>query len=341
VLPARTEDTELNTAATILLQRGEIADLLSVPVCFSAVEEAFRSLGDGRAQTPGTLGLHCEGGGFHIKAGFLSLKRNYFAAKVNANFPGNPSRFGLPTIQGVIVLCDATNGQLLAVMDSMEVTARRTAAATAVAAKYLARPNSKVLTICGCGQQGRAQLRALAATFELSTAYAWDANQEQAQHFAADCSEELGIKIEAVADFRNVTRRSDICVTCTTSKEPFFNEEDVGPGTFIAAVGADHPDKQELDPVLFAKNKVVVDLLEQCAAIGDLHHAIAAGVTDREHVYAELGEVVAGKRSGRSTDDEITIFDSTGMALQDVAVAAVVFEKAIQQSRGRSLDFAA
>jgi alanine dehydrogenase len=307
----------------------------------AAVEQAFRLLGEGRAEPPGVLGMHCEGGGFHIKAGRLDLKSSYFAAKVNANFPGNPGRFGLPTIQGAVVLCDARDGRLLAVMDSAEITMQRTAAATAVAAKYLARPDSTVVTICGCGCQGRAQLRALASMFPLLKVYAHDVSPEQAQRFASELGEELGVPVELAMEPGSAARQSDICVTCTTSRQPFLMAKDVSAGTFVAAVGADNPEKSELEPELLAENKVVVDLLEQCATIGDLHHAIAAGLLDRSGVHAELGEVVAGKRPGRTSDDEVIIFDSSGIALQDVAAAAVVYEKALLQGCGRELDFAA
>ncbi len=130
-------------------------------------------------------------------------------------------------------------------------------------------------------------------------------------------------------------------MTCTTSREPLLRPEHVRPGAFIAAVGADNPVKQELHPALMAVNKVVADVIEQCATIGDLHHAIVAGVMTASDVHAELGEVVAGKKSGRTSPEEITIFDSTGMALQDVAAAAWVYEKAVAARRYATFDFAA
>jgi alanine dehydrogenase len=327
--------------ATLLLQRSDVARWLTFEDCIAAVEQAFRLLGEERAAPPGILGMHCRDGGFHIKAGFLDLKESYFAAKVNANFPGNPVQFGLPTIQGAIVLCSASDGRLLATMDSGEITARRTAAASAVAAKYLARPNSSVITICGCGCQARAQVRALARIFSFGKLYAHDARREEAERFATEIGEELAISAEAVAELGAAVRESDICVTCTTSHAPFLRAEDLAPGTFVAAVGADNPEKSELHPEVLRRNKVVVDMLEQCANIGDLHHAIAAGLLDKEDVHAELGQVVAGKRVGRISNDEIVIFDSTGIALQDVAAAAVVYEKALEHGAGKQFDFAA
>jgi alanine dehydrogenase len=319
---------------TLLLTRQEVAALLGVEECMAAVEHAFKLYAEGKITPPGILGIHARDGGFHIKAGLLEIGRTYFAAKTNANFPDNMRRFGLPLIQGIIVLCDAENGYPLALMDSMEITIIRTGAATGVAAKYLARPDAKIATICGCGNQGRVSLRALAAVRPLTRAYAYDIDENQARRFSSELSEELEIEVKAVKDLAEAVAQSDICVTCTPSKEPFLNREYVSPGTLIAAVGADNEGKQELDPALFASNKIVVDLLEQCATIGDLHHALEKGVITRDQVHAELGEVIAGKKTGRATKDEIIVFDSTGTALQDVAAAAIVYERAASSEKG-------
>ncbi len=325
----------------LLLAPQDIQKLLSLQECIVAVEECFRLYGEGKAQAPGVLSMHVEGGGFHVKAGVLHLKRAYFAAKVNGNFPGNFTRFGLPTIQGVIVLSDAGNGTPLAIMDSRDVTSLRTAAATAVAAKYLARADSRTVTICGCGEQGRLQLRALACVRQLQTVFAYDQRPEQATAYATELASELKIPVTPVTDLATFARRSDICVTCTPSQLALLGRDDVKPGTFIAAIGADNPLKQEIHSSLLAQSKVVCDVIEQCAVMGDLHHALEAGIVGRSDVHAELGEVVAGKKPGRESGEEITIFDSTGMALQDVAAAAVLYEKAKQQNAGVRLNFAA
>jgi ornithine cyclodeaminase/alanine dehydrogenase-like protein (mu-crystallin family) len=284
------------------------------------------------------LSVPARDGGFHIKAAGLQLDRTYFAAKINGNFFQNTPRFGLPNIQGVIVLCDGDNGYPLAVMDSIEITIVRTGAATAVAAKYLARQDSQVATICGCGNQGRIQLRALTRVRPLQRAYAFDADAGQARRFADAMSAELGIEVTAISDLARAVAQSDICVTCTPSRQPFLNRGEVRPGTFIAAVGADSPEKQELDPALLASNPVVVDILEQCATIGELHHALEQGLVTRADVRAELGEVIVGRKPGRASDAETIIFDSTGTALQDVAAAAIVYEKALSAGRGVGLN---
>ena len=319
---------------TLILKRSEVAALLGIDDCMAAVEKAFALHAEGKTTAPGVLGMPARGGGFHIKAGLLELDRLYFAAKANANFPDNMNRFGLPLIQGIIVLCDGETGYPLALMDSMEITILRTGAATAVAAKHLARSEANTATICGCGNQGSISLRALARVRPITRVYAFDLDEQRARRFAQELSRETGIEVTAAGDLAEAVEQSDICITCTPSRRFFLRREYVSPGTFIAAVGADNEEKQELDPALMVSNKVVVDLLEQCAAIGDLHHALEQGLMEKSAVYAELGEVIAGKKEGRTSDAEIIIFDSTGTALQDVAAAAMVYERAITAGMG-------
>ena len=325
-------------SGTLILTRRDVAALLSIEECTDAVERVFRLYGEGKTQTPGVLGVHARDGGFHIKAGVLQLDRPYFAAKINANFPHNPKTLGLPTVQGVLVLSDADNGYPLAVMDSSEITGQRTAAATAVAAKYLARPESKTLTICGCGIQGRVSLRALRQLFPIEQVFAYDVDSNRSQKFVDDLSTELGIAIKAVDQLENAVLQSDICVTCTPSKQFYLKREHVGAGTFVAAVGADNENKQELEPALLAESKVVADLVEQCATIGELHHALDRRVMTKDQVHAELGEVVAATKPGRTSSDELIVFDSTGMALQDVVTSALVYEKAKQRGAGTRIE---
>jgi alanine dehydrogenase len=331
----------MNREETLLLTPQEVRSLLSMDECIAAVEEAFRAHGEGKAPPPGVLGLHVRNGGFHIKAGILHLSRDYFAAKVNGNFPDNRARFGLPTIQGVIVLCDAEKGSPLAVMDSREITTLRTAAASAVAAKYLARSDAHILTACGCGEQGRAQVKAVSRVVLLQRVFTYDTISSQAERLAQELTAELKIPVTAVLDLASATRQSDVCITCTPSRQPLLGIDDVRPGTFIAAVGADNPMKQELHPSLMARSKIVTDITDQCAVMGDLHHALKAGAATSAGVHAELGEVVAGKKPGRESTEEIIIFDSTGMALQDVAAAAILYEKAQSAGSGRRISLAA
>jgi alanine dehydrogenase len=324
---------------TLLLTGRDVAALLTIEECMDAVENAFRLYAEGCTQPPGLLGVHVTNGGFHIKAGTLNLARHYFAAKVNANFPNNTKQFDLPTIQGVVILCDAENGYPLSVMDSIEITIQRTGAATGIAAKYLARNDSKTATICGCGNQGRISLRALSKVLKLRTTWVYDMDHSRANKFAKEMSDELSIEVIPVYDLKPSALQSAVWVTCTTSTQAFLRAEYVAPGAFVAAVGADNPEKQELEPTLLSANKVVVDILEQAATIGELHHALDVGIMEGKDVYAELGEVIAGLKPGRVSDEEITVFDSTGMALQDVVTAALVYEKALNQGAGTQIKF--
>jgi alanine dehydrogenase len=326
---------------TLLLRRSDIEGLLSLRDCIDAVDEIFRLQGEGRIPAPGILGVKAPGGGLHVKAGLLARERNYLVAKLNANFPGNNAHFGLPTIQGMIAVFDAENGVPLAILDSIDITIKRTAAASAVAAKYLARKGSSVATICGCGRQGRTQLRAVLLVLPLTKVYAFDVNERAAIDFRNELSPELKVDIELVHDLASAIRTSDVCITCTTANESFVCKEDVRPGTFIAAVGADDEHKQEIDSALVASAKVVADSLEQSCAIGDAHHAIAHGLMRREDVYAELCEIVAGQKIGRVADDEIIVFDSTGVAIEDAVAAAAVYERALVNGIGTDFDFAA
>jgi alanine dehydrogenase len=325
---------------TLVLTRGDVAALLTLDECIAAVEEAFALQGAGRALGPGILGLHVPDGGFHVKAAGLPLARLYVAVKLNANFPANGPRRGLPTIQGVIALSDGESGRPLALMDSMEITVLRTGAATAVAARHLARPDARVATIVGCGRQGRVQLAALTRVRPLARAWAVDTDPAVARRFAAEASAQLGLDVGPAGAAAEVAPLSDICVTCTPSRTPLLRRVDIAAGTFVAAVGADNEDKVEIDPALMATGTIVVDSLEQCATIGDLHHALARGVLSTADVHAALADVVAGRKPGRTSADEITIFDSTGVAIEDVAAAAAVYEKALALGRGIAIDLA-
>lgn len=327
--------------STLLLSREQVSRLLSLDECIVAVERAFGAYGEGKSAPPGILGIPARDGGFHVKAALLNGGRPYFAVKSNGNFFQNVKRFAMPNIQGLILLCDGENGFPLAVMDAIEITILRTGAATAVAAKELARPDASVATICGCGNQGRIQLKALARVRPVRKAFAFDIDEERARVFAQELAKELDIEVTAVRDLASAVKRSDLCVTCTPSRSPFLGAEMIAPGTFIAAVGADSPDKQELDPALLSGCKIVVDVLDQCAAIGELHHALEEGAVRRSDVHAELGEIVAGKKVGRSSEDERIVFDSTGMGLQDVAAAAAAYEKAVRTETGTGFCFSA
>ncbi len=309
----------------LVLSRSDLRAHMRFGDYVEAVAQAFRLLAEGRCQSPLPTEIAAQDGTFHVKPGALS---GYVAVKINGNFPSNKARHGLPTIQGAVYLADACNGRPLALLDSAEITLQRTGAATAVAARYLARKDATTATISGCGVQGAIQLAALRHVLNLRRVFAWDADAEVARAFACRIAAETGVAVEAIDDLRAATRMSDAIATCTTAHAPFLGVDHVRPGTFVAAVGADNPAKSELEPELMARATVVADVLEQALIMGDLHHAVAAGAMTAGAVHAELGELVTGERPGRTSADEITIFDSTGTGIQDVAAASRAYELA-------------
>lgn len=293
----------------------ELAERLPPARCIEALEAA--------------LAVDAERGVFHVKCATLAGPRAVFVAKVNANFPGNPAR-GLPTIQGVAALFDALDGRLLALLDSPELTARRTGAATAVAARRLARADSRSALIWGCGRQARAQLAALAVVLPIERLACVDLDAGRAAALAAWARSELGWAAEAVEDPGPAAAASDVIVTCTTARAPVLGpgrRAQVPPGCFVAAVGADHAGKQELDSALVAGALLVVDSPEQAAADGELRHALESGLMNLADVHARLDELVTGARPGRTDERQITIFDSTGIALEDAAAALAAYEQ--------------
>ena len=313
-------------APTLILSRADIAGLMEANAWLAAVEIGFAALAEGKADAPPPMAIAGCGGIFHAKGASLQLDRLYVALKLNGNFPDNPAMRQLPTIQGAILLCDGESGALLAIIDSIEVTLRRTAAASALAARFLARPDSQTILICGCGAQGQAHLAALREALPLRRCFAWDRDRARADLFAQEMSG-AALTVEAVDD-PAAARKSDVIVTCTTSRVPYLEATLVSPGTFVAAVGADSPEKSEISPELMATARVVADSIDQCAIMGDLHHAIRAAAMARGDVHAELAELLTGAKAGRTSESQITLFDSTGTAVQDVAAAALLYERA-------------
>lgn len=319
----------------LIITRRDIRRLMTPADYLEAVEFGFRAEAMGKASSPMPLHLPVTHGAFHAKGASISLGRDYVAVKVNGNFPGNPDKLGLPTIQGAILLADGSNGTLLAILDSIEVSIQRTAAASALAAKLLARPESASLLVCGCGEQGRAHVVAIREVLPIDRLLLWDRDPQRATNLAA----QLGG--EAVQDLASAAGSVDVIATCTPSTKPFLELGMAGPGAFVAAVGTDNPNKNEIAPALMAAATVVTDVTAQCAVMGDLHHAIQAGTMTKADVHAELGQLLIGEQVGRSSDDEIIIFDSTGTGLQDVAAAAAIYERCVGDSSIQSIALAA
>ena len=313
----------------LILSSQDLQTVMRFDDYVDAVAEAFRMLAEGRCESPVPLQVSVTDGTFHAKAASLPVGSGYVAVKVNGNFPDNRSRHGLPTIQGAVFLADASNGRPLAILDSIEITRQRTA------------PPQRLPCIWPDRIPRRHDLRmANKAAFNYglcgtsSTSQVCGTSTPNSRRFSGEMAAELGIDVTAIDDLREGTLVSDAIVTCTSSRTPFLGVEDVRPGTFVAAVGADNPQKSEIKPELMAKAAVIVDVLQQSMVMGDMHHAINAGVMMPSDVRAELGTLIAQQRPGRLADDEITIFDSSGTGVQDVAAAARAYERARDRGLG-------
>ena len=323
-------------ADALIISRSDIVRVMKLADYLVAAEKAFRALAMGKAYSPHPMHLPSERGGFHAKGASISLERDFVAVKVNGNFPGNPLELGLPTIQGAIVLCDGGNGRLLAILDSIEVTLRRTAAASALAAQLLAKPDSRTLLICGCGEQGHAHAEALRAVLPIEKCLLWDRDHARAERLATVLAASAMDAI-AIRDLGSGTAVADVIACCTTASAPYLEVGMIAAGAFIAAVGADNPDKSEVAPQLMAAATVVTDLSAQCADMGDLRHAVDAGTMTVAKVHAQLGEVLVGAAPGRGSPEEIIIFDSTGTGVQDVAASAAIYERCAGAGIGKTV----
>jgi alanine dehydrogenase len=252
--------------------------------------------------------------------------------------PKNPQKYGLPTVMATIFLLDPKTGAPLAIMDGTWITNMRTGAGGAVAAKYLARKDSHVVAMVGAGAQARTQLIALNEVLDIDEVRVSDAVKGKAKKYAGEMSKLLGIEIEPTTDVEKTIKGADIVVTVTPARGPIVKDEWISEGMHINAIGADAPGKQELDPEILKRAKIVVDDMKQALHSGEVNVPLSEGIIARGDIYAELGEVITGKKSGRASRDEITIFDSTGLAIQDIATDWKVYQKAKKMGKGRKVE---
>jgi ornithine cyclodeaminase/alanine dehydrogenase-like protein (mu-crystallin family) len=328
----------------LLLDGDALRTVLEPAALVEAVEAGLAALDRGELTTAPTVHLPGVAGGFHVKSAYGRGAPRRALVKINGNFPGNPERFGLPTIQGVALLLDGERGGILAVLDSVALTALRTAAVSVVAARRLARPDARRLALVGCGVQAHAHLELLRRFFALESVALCDRDPRAAEALAAHAAGS-GLAVGIMVGVGETARDAEIVVTSTPSSNPILFERDVADGAFVAAVGADNPDKCELDPALLGASRVVVDALASAAAGGDLRAALAAGALRAEDVHGELPALVAGRIPGRAAATERWIFDSTGLAATDLAAASLAYDRAGELAprfdfagRGTSLD---
>ncbi|MBI4285494.1 MAG: alanine dehydrogenase [Chloroflexi bacterium] len=307
---------------TLLLTRKDVDGLLDMKATIEVVEQAFRDWALGRASMPVKAYLILERGDFRAMP--AALPGAVGVKWVNVH-PQNPSR-GLPTVMATMIYNDPQTGYPLAIMDATDITAYRTGAAAAIASKYLARKDSVTLGIVGAGRQAQTQLLAHAALFDFRLVKVYDIVAEAVQRFVQSFPR-YRIQASSLED----TVASDIVCTVTPARAPIVKKEWVRPGTHINAIGADAEGKEELEPDVLKGARVVVDDLRQASLAGEINVPVSQGLFRVDEVYASLGDIVIGRKPGRHDAKAVTIFDSTGLAIEDVAVARLVYEQAKQR----------
>ncbi len=299
--------------------RAAVGDALAL----ASAERAFSSLARAEAVVPPPIGLDLPwvAGEVHVKGAAL-VGSPVFAFKVATGFYGNPER-GLPSGSGLVLVFDATTGYPLAVLaDNGYLTDLRTAAAGALATRWLAPDRPLTVGLVGAGVQARLQMRLISRVRPIRSVRVWSRSESSGAGCASALRESLGVAVTPVGRVSDAVMDADLVVTVTPSRSALVEAAMLGPGTTVIAVGSDGPEKQELDPdVMRWAGKIVTDLTAQCARIGELHHAIRSGVTSEAAVHAQLGEIVLGSRAGRESEGETIVCDLTGVGAQDAAIA--------------------
>lgn len=316
-------------ASTVLLGQTQLRAL--VPLDLEAIEQvegAFRSLATEAVAMPPVLRLDIpeHAGEVDVKTAYLPHFSS-FAIKVSPGFFNNPA-LGLPSLNGLMLVLSASTGLTEAVLlDNGYLTAVRTAAAGAVAARWLARREARRVAIIGAGEQARLQLKSLRLVRDIDHVTVWAREGQRALHYARDCEAE-GVQCEVADSVSRALRHADIAITTTPSREPLIHARDLHPGLHITAMGSDAEHKNELAPDVFRAARYVCDRVQQTRVLGELHHAIASGLVAADTPFAELGQVIAQQAQGRLSDDEITVCDLTGTGAQDTAIATLALARA-------------
>jgi ornithine cyclodeaminase/alanine dehydrogenase len=322
----------------LLLGRDDLAALLTPGDVIAAVERAFRGCAAGRVAALPRAGLPMGRGGVFLAMISALPALGALGTKLATVVEGNQRR-GLPTIQATYLLTDPEIGTPLALMEAAFLTAIRTGAASAVAARYMARPDSRTLACFGAGVQARYQLLCLREILPLARVRVVGRDPARAAAFVRRMRDELGLPVEITTDRRAAVRGADVVSCATTATRPVFDGRDLGPGAHVDAVGNFRPATREVDTVTIRKSRVVVDTYDGAwEEAGDVLIPIKAGAITRRHVRAELAEVVTGKRPGRTSADEITLFKSVGFAPEDAITARLAYDRALAAGRGTRVD---
>jgi len=320
------------------LSARDVAQALPMKEAVAAMKEAFRRLSNGRAVVPPRTHIEAESSaGDALFMPSYDPEERRMGVTVVTLFGGNAA-LGLPRLQALMIVLDAATGSPLAVMDGTSLTAIRTGAASGAATDLLARAAAAAVAVFGAGPQARTQLEAVAAVRPIRRARFFDPSTQLARALAREMAEKLGIQVEAAGSASEALAGADIVCTATTSAVPVFADGDLAPGTHINAVGSYRPSMREIPSETVRRARVVVDYLPAAAAeAGDLIIPVQEGLIGKDHVYAELGEIVAGKKRGRESADQVTLFKSAGVAIQDLAAAGAVLAHAERLGLGTEL----
>lgn len=327
---------------TLLLNKSQVLSLLDRDEILKAVESGYKSFNSGLVVQPDFMSIVRPGThvGFDIKGG-MDLGGGYISLKSSSGgYQDNPSK-GLPTGMNMVYLYEEETSFLKCIMDGTWITGCRTAAAGAISVKYLARKNATKLAVMGSGNQARRQLEAIVRVRDIKEVYVYSYTPEHTADYIEQMKKEFpDIRFVNCPTSKEAVMNADIIVTTTRGRKgPLFQKEWVKPGTHIAAIGSDMPDKQELPVDLFINAKVVCDSKQLCVKNGETHHAVEEGIITLDEVYAEIGEILLGQKAGRESEEEITIFDTVGMAIQDNVMAGMLYELAVKKGLGTYYDF--
>lgn len=326
---------------TLLLKKEEVRRLISMKEVIGTVEEAYKAFNSGQVLQPPYIGIDLPGhrGEIDFKLGYNQGNEVISMKASSGGFKNNPENHGVPNGMGTVLLFDGRHGGLACVMDGSLLTGLRTGAAGAVSVKALARKNASTVTCIGTGSQARMQIRAIREVMRIEAIHAWSDHADSMAGFKDDIEKECDIPVVLAASKQQAVEQADILVTTTRGKGSVVEAAWVRPGTHIVAIGADAPGKQEFEPEIFRRAKVVVDSTAQCVQKGEAQHAVAQGILTAKDIHAEIGEILLGQKPGRQGDEEITLFDSTGMAIQDNTTAAKIYRNALAQGVGTFFEF--
>jgi alanine dehydrogenase len=331
------------TEMVLVLTKTDLQEILPIREVIDAVEEGFREFALGNVRMPSRplVDLPNRRGLLTVMPAYIGGGMDALGVKIVTLYPDNPSKFELPSVLGTVLLNDSKSGDLLAIMEGTYITAMRTAACSAVATKYLARKDAKTVGIFGCGVQGRTHLMAMCKVREIERAKAYDMFPEYRDRYCKDMSKELDVDVIPCDKPKDVVKGSDIIVTVTTSKNPVFKGEWLEDGVHINAVGAHAPDAREVDDLAVKRaRRIVVDwreaVLKEGGGAGEIVIPITKNLVSEKDIV-ELGDLIIGKKPGRSNVNEITLFKTVGLAIEDVSTAIKAYELAKDRGVGKTL----